>query len=141
MVETRPVGPGLRLFGLVGLLLGFLCPFLHHLIDLGTMPTRRPYSWKKMGFVSFAHGGDRLCRRLIIRSFRSTVSGADILFFCAANGDRGGRGFRCLALAGRLRFGNQLTTGGKFAFHSDIDSLLVISVQRADTVEQGRKNL
>ena len=29
MVETRPVGSGLRLFGWVGLLLGFLCPFLH----------------------------------------------------------------------------------------------------------------
>ena len=39
---------------LFGLLLGCLCLFLHHLIvfpsfndDLGTMPTWRPYSWKK----------------------------------------------------------------------------------------------
>ena len=32
MVETRPVGSGLRLFGWFGLFLGFLCPFLHHLI-------------------------------------------------------------------------------------------------------------
>ena len=32
LVETRPVGSGLRLFGLLGLLLGFLCPFLPHLI-------------------------------------------------------------------------------------------------------------
>ena len=32
MVETRPVGFVLVLCGLVGLLFGFLCPFLHHLI-------------------------------------------------------------------------------------------------------------
>ena len=35
MVETRPVRSGWRLFGLFGVWLGFLCPFLHHLIVLG----------------------------------------------------------------------------------------------------------
>ena len=59
-----------------------------------------------LGFVSFAHG-----RRLIIRWLRCIVPRADILFFCAANCNRGGRGFRYLALAGRHGY---LTRGHSF---------------------------
>ena len=51
MVEFRPAGLGVWFFGLVfGAFVPFstICLFFPSFNDdLGTMPTRRPYSWKK----------------------------------------------------------------------------------------------
>ena len=38
-------------------------------------------------------------------------------------------------------FKHQFPTGGKVALHTDVDGELVVGIQRANTMEQGRENL
>ena len=63
MVETRPVGCGLFGFWVVLVVLVLFSTirlfFSSFNDDLGTMPTRRPYSWKKN---STSRNGAEFCR-------------------------------------------------------------------------------